>query len=154
MCVLAFTSVLFNYFFTENTPFVYFSIPNKPQCITKPYLCIIRHHLAWEQSEHCESRELSVFFFIAFSMDPNIVHKIILLILMWRVRIWRQLEEKQNRRRYWTHPSLLRHLSSGYFLSMYGELRKYPNKVFNFTRMTTGTFLMSFMKVWDPGSPT
>lgn len=65
-------------------------------------------------------------------MDPlvNTIDKAFLLILLRRVKV----REK-------SFLSLLsQHLSLGHFSNMYVELRKYPNKSFNFTLMSVGTF--------------
>lgn len=44
------------------------------------------------------------------------------------------------RRRYWTHPMLLKRPTEGFFALQYADLQRFPQKFFNFTRMSVPTF--------------
>ena len=71
------------------------------------------------------------------------VDEAILLIILRRMRRRRQLEEeneRSRRRRFWVHPVMLQRLSVGYFTTMYTQLRMYPDKWYNFSRMSVPLF--------------
>ncbi|XP_040203820.1 uncharacterized protein LOC120935825 isoform X2 [Rana temporaria] len=72
-------------------------------------------------------------------MDPVLqkVDEAIILIALRR----RQEEERSRRRhQYWVHPMVSHRVSTGYFHNLYSELRIYPNKCINFTRMSVARF--------------
>lgn len=60
-------------------------------------------------------------FLTAFIMGPiiNKIDEVILLIVLSRLRMQRQLEEMRSSCRYRTHPLLSQQFSSGYFVSMF-----------------------------------
>lgn len=75
-------------------------------------------------------------------MDPinSMIEEALLLLLLRRIRRRRQLEEKRANHQYRVQRLLSQHSSAQYFTTMYGELRKYPDKFFGVTRMSIGTF--------------
>ena len=50
------------------------------------------------------------------------------------------LEKKGKKRRYWVHPLLHKRPSIGEFHIRYNNLRNYPEKFFNYYRMSIKTF--------------
>ncbi|XP_073471047.1 uncharacterized protein [Aquarana catesbeiana] len=75
-------------------------------------------------------------------MDPVMqkIDEAILLIVLRRQRRMRQEEERSSRRRFWVHPMVSNRFSTGYFGNIYSQLRSYPTKFFNFTRMSVPLF--------------
>lgn len=49
----------------------------------------------------------------------------------------RKIEEKKK---LWVHPFISDRSRSGIFFKLYGDLRKYPEKFFNYTRMSIASF--------------
>lgn len=86
---------------------------------------------------------ISVFFSIFLrNMDPVMqkIDEAILLIVLRRQRRMRQEEERSSRRQFWVHPMVSNRFSTGYFGNIYSQLRSYPTKFFNFTRMSVPLF--------------
>ncbi|XP_040178942.1 putative nuclease HARBI1 [Rana temporaria] len=70
--------------------------------------------------------------------DQNVT-SFVMMYYVWRKK---SLTRKMSARgrRYWAHPMLLKRPSEGFFALQYADLRRYPPKFFNFTRMTITTF--------------
>ncbi|XP_040214550.1 uncharacterized protein LOC120944863 [Rana temporaria] len=76
-------------------------------------------------------------------MDPVIlkIDEAIILIALRRQRRRRQQEERSRRQhQYWVHPMVSHRVSTGHFCNLYSELRSYPTKFMNFTRMSVPRF--------------
>ncbi|XP_040193133.1 protein ALP1-like [Rana temporaria] len=75
-------------------------------------------------------------------MDPVLqkVDEAIILIALRRQRRRQEEERSRRRHRYWVHPMVSHRVSTGYFHNLYSELRIYPNKFSNFTRMSVARF--------------
>jgi hypothetical protein len=56
------------------------------------------------------------------------------------VCIYEALEEDKRRRKHWIHPLHMKRLTIGQFHTLYEELNKYPDKFFQYYRMTQNAF--------------
>lgn len=82
---------------------------------------------------HCGWR--LAYFFISPIMDFWQAACVVALVLKLRK------EPKQRRRhRYWVHPLTDQRHLKGYFCKMYNDVRQYPDKFFNYYRMSIGTY--------------
>jgi len=50
------------------------------------------------------------------------------------------LLDEPTERRYWVHPLIRNRENSGKFLTLYNDLRKYPEKFFDYYRMSINSF--------------
>lgn len=51
-----------------------------------------------------------------------------------------QRRKKRPNRRYWVHPTVSRRLTKGHFHTLYHELRRYPQKFYDYAHMRVSTF--------------
>lgn len=83
----------------------------------------------------------SVCAYLAMDLDRFFEHVTLFVMLSYLRRQKRMSRNKSAiRRRYWTHPMLLKRPTEGFFALHYADLRQFPQIFFNFTRMSLPTF--------------
>ena len=61
------------------------------------------------------------------------------LFLLFVLLYWKNIHQQRQIHRYWVHPILQAHTSSGQFALLYEDLRVHPDKFRNYTRMSIAT---------------
>ncbi|XP_069839531.1 uncharacterized protein [Dendropsophus ebraccatus] len=68
-------------------------------------------------------------------------HVLLDWLVSWRFGQQPMLEEHpKRRRRYWVHPIVSQRYRKGHFHTLYTDLRRYPEKFFNFCRMSISSY--------------
>ncbi|XP_044160431.1 protein ALP1-like [Bufo gargarizans] len=90
--------------------------------------------------ENRSSLTTQKFLLLSVKMMPDHISfgfQALILVSRWR----RRLRDRQRRkRRYWVHPITSARIRRGVFETLFPELRNYPDKFFNYLRMTVESF--------------
>lgn len=76
------------------------------------------------------------------SLNKNAVNALCALLVVRRRRL-------RRRRKYWTHPIVSERLTKGKFVLLHNTLKKYPDKFFEYHRMSISSFEKLLSKIKD-----